>query len=80
MKLIDCAPGRRCQVDSLDLPLELSRRLEALGLIAGSTVAVLRKKGSRRLGAMIITVRGTRFAVSMKIAANITVRGEENAS
>lgn len=80
MKLMDCAPGSRCRVENLELPLELARRLEALGLIAGSTIAVLRKKGSRKQGAMIITVRGTRFAVSMKIAANITVRGEEHAA
>ncbi len=76
MTLLNCAAGERVLVDGLDLPLELSRRLEALGLIAGSRVEVLRKK---RRGAMIITVRGTRFAMGMDIAAHITVRGDKHA-
>jgi len=59
------------QVAGLDLPLELSRRLEALGMIEGSQVRVLQKK---RRGAMVITVRGTRFAVGLAIAAHITVK------
>lgn len=71
MTLFDCPAGASCRVRGLDLPLELSRRLEALGLIAGSPVAVLRKK---RRGAMIISVRGTRFAVGMDIARHITVK------
>ena len=37
----------------------------------GSAVLVLRKK---RRGAMIITVRGTRFAVGLDIARHISVR------
>lgn len=73
MTLLNCPAGESFQVERLDLPLELSRRLEALGMIAGSRVDVLRKK---RRGAMIITVRGTRFAVGMDIAAHITVRGD----
>lgn len=73
MTLLDCPPAHSFRVQDLDLPLELARRLEALGLIAGSRVDVLRKK---RRGAMIITVRGTRFAVGRGIAAHITVRGD----
>lgn len=58
----------------LDLPVELERRLEALGLIEGTTVTVLRKK---RRGAMIIKVRGTRFAVGWGISTHITVEPQE---
>ncbi len=71
MKLSDTAPGRLFYVAGLDLPNELSRRLEALGMIEGSTVKVLRRK---RRGAMIITVRGTRFALGRSIAEHISVR------
>ena len=75
MTLLDCPPGASRRIQGLALPLELARRLEALGLIAGSPVEVLRKK---RRGAMIITVRGTRFAVGRYIAAHITVREDEH--
>lgn len=71
MTLLDTSPGSSYLVAGLDLPLELSRRLEALGMIAGSQVTVLRKK---RWGAMIITVRGTRFAMGYSIAGHITVK------
>ena len=40
--------GSRYKVRKLDLPVELERRLEALGLIEGTTVTVLRKKAPRR--------------------------------
>lgn len=72
MTLSDAAPGSTYQVAGLDLPTELSRRLEALGMTEGSGVTVLRKK---RRGAMIITVRGTRFAVGLGIARHISVKG-----
>lgn len=74
MTLLDAPAGSQCLVQALDLPMELSRRLEALGMITGSQVNVLRKK---RRGAMIITVRGTRFAVGMQIARHITVKEEK---
>ena len=71
MTLSDVAPGSVCRVAGLVLTTELSRRLEALGMTEGSAVLVLRKK---RRGAMIITVRGTRFAVGLDIARHISVR------
>lgn len=54
-----------------DLPLQLERRLEALGMTEGSTVLILRKKNR---GAMIIKVRGTRFALGKGISEHITIR------
>ncbi len=72
MTLQEGAPGARYIVEHLELPVDLERRLEALGLIEGSRVDVLRKK---RKGAMIITVRGTRFAVGHAISSHIAVKG-----
>lgn len=74
MTLLETVPGNTYRVEGMDLPLELSRRLEALGMIRDGQVAVLRKK---RRGAMIITVRGTRFAVGYDIAGHITVKEGE---
>lgn len=71
MTLSEASPGNTYQVAGLDLTIGLSRRLEALGMTEGSGVRVLRKKGR---GAMIITVRGTRFAVGPDIARHISVR------
>lgn len=71
MTLQDGSEGSRYVVKQMELPVDLERRLEALGLIEGSWVSVLRKKGR---GAMIIKVRGTRFAVGRGISSHITVR------
>ncbi len=76
MTLQEGTAGNRYTVKSLDLPVDLERRLEALGLIEGSQIDVLRKK---RRGAMIITVRGTRFAVGCAISSHIVVTAKEGA-
>lgn len=70
MTLQEGRPGTQYTVKGLELPIRLERRLEALGLIEGSAVTVLRKKNR---GAMIVTVRGTRFAMGQDISAHITV-------
>lgn len=71
MTLQEGDAGSQYVVVKLGLPVGLERRLEALGLIEGSAVSILRKK---RRGAMIIKVRGTRFAVGYGISSNITVK------
>lgn len=55
-------------VSGLELPVE--RRLEALGLTAGTQITVLNKKQN---GALIVKVRGTRFALGQHIAAGILI-------
>lgn len=70
MTLQEGNAGSRYVVKKLELPVTLERRLEALGLIEGSTISILRKK---RHGAMIIKVRGTRFAVGWGISTHISV-------
>lgn len=73
MTLQEGSAGSHYLVKKLDLPVELERRLEALGLIQGACVDVLRKK---RHGAMVIKVRGTRFAVGLGISTHITVAAQ----
>lgn len=73
MILQEASAGERYVVEAMVLPVELERRLEALGLIEGTPIDVLRKK---RRGAMIVTVRGTRFAIGYGIASHIQVKKE----
>lgn len=73
MILQQASAGGRYTVETMTLPIELERRLEALGLIEGSQLDVLQKK---RRGAMIVTVRGTRFALGYGVASHIEVREE----
>lgn len=70
MTLQEGTAGESYTVKSLDLPVKLERRLESLGLIEDSEITVLRKK---HRGAMIVKVRGTRFAVGYGISSHITV-------
>ena len=55
-------------VSNLALPIE--RRLEALGLTEGTNITILNKK---KKGAVIVKVRGTRFAVGEHIAEGIRI-------
>ena len=56
-------------VRRMSLPLKTAKRLEALGMTAGTEIAVLNKKNS----AVIVAVRGTRFALGKAIAQNIEI-------
>ena len=59
---------RVLEVSGLELAVE--RRLEALGLTEGTSITVLNKKNK---GAVIVKVRGTRFAVGHNIADGIRI-------
>ena len=48
----------------------LEKRLEALGMTSGTSVAVLNSKNK---GVLIVKVRGTRFALGRNITKNIVV-------
>lgn len=74
MYLKDVPIGGECVVESMDLPFELERRLEALGMTTGTRVSVLNRKGK---GIMIIKLRGTRFALGYNITRNIKVSEAE---
>ncbi len=74
MYLKDARIGDTCVVKSMDLPFELERRLEALGMTTGTPVSVLERKGR---GIMIVKLRGTRFALGYNITRSIAVEGGE---
>lgn len=57
-------------IDSISLPLQTEKRLEALGLTQGTPIEVLNRKSG---GTMIVRVRGTRFAFGKGITKNIEV-------
>lgn len=57
-------------IDSISLPLQTEKRLEALGMTQGTPVEVLNHKSG---GTMIVRVRGTRFALGKGITKNIKI-------
>lgn len=59
------------EVSDIQAERNLKRRLESLGLTAGTRVKVL---NNDKKGAMIVKFRGTRFALGRHIAENIFVR------
>jgi ferrous iron transport protein A len=59
-------------VEDINLREETKQRLQMLGLTAGTSVLILNRK---RSGAMIIKIRGTRFAIGQKISEGITIGG-----
>ena len=76
MILKDAQIGRTYTVETVRLPFQLERRLEALGMTRRTSISVLNRKGK---GILIIKLRGTRFALGYNITKNITVEeGEAN--
>ncbi|MEZ3504254.1 MAG: ferrous iron transport protein A [Lachnospiraceae bacterium] len=70
MKLYEGQKGSTLQVIHMDLPLQTERRLEVLGMLEGTRITVVNRK---KRGAMIIKIRGTRFAVGENITEHIEV-------
>lgn len=70
MRLYEGKKGSILKVMRMDLPLQTERRLEALGMLEGTQVCVVNRK---KRGAMIIKIRGTRFAVGQSITEQIEV-------
>ena len=58
------------RVRSMDIELQLERRLEALGLTEGSLITVL---NNEKKGALTARFRGARFALGRRIADHIEV-------
>lgn len=63
--------GKRYIVEKTQLPLQLEKRMEALGMTAGTEVELTHKKGK---GTSVLVLRGTRFAVGTGVASKIVVR------
>lgn len=70
MTLLEGKRYNTYKVTGMEEPLQTERRLEALGLITGTPITIL---NSKRHGAVIVKVRGTRFAMGRKIAGGITI-------
>ena len=72
MKLIDAEIGKIYKVKEINLEYVVKRRLEILGMTENVNISILNKK---RHGAVIIKVRGTRFALGKKFAEGIELGG-----
>ena len=70
MYLCDGKIGNEYKVEDIDLPVNIEKRLEALGMTRGISIAVLNSKSR---GVLIVKVRGTRFALGRNITKNILV-------
>lgn len=70
MTLNDGKVGGKYVVADAKLPIQLQKRMEALGLTIGTIVTVMHKK---RSGTAVILLRGTRFAVGRGITSKIMV-------
>ena len=71
MLLKDIPAGQSCVVERIDLPFQMERRLQALGMTRQAQLAVVHRKGK---GILIVKLRGTRFALGYQITKQITVR------
>ena len=67
MYLCDGKIGNEYKVEDIDLPVNIEKRLEALGMTRGTFIAVLNSKSQ---GVLIVKVRGTRFALGRNITKN----------
>lgn len=63
--------GEDHTIQDIRLPINMEKRLEALGMTRGSSITILNSKSH---GVLIIKIRGTRFALGRNITKNILVR------
>lgn len=70
MQLKEGQNEHRYKVCSINIELQLERRLEALGLTQGTTITVL---NNDKKGSLTVRFRGTRFALGKRIADHICV-------
>ena len=75
MNVSQAQKGRTYLVKKVNLEGNIERRLEILGMTDQVKLMVLNKKNQ---GAVIIKVRGTRFAIGKEIADAIEIEEIEN--
>ena len=75
MNVSQAQKGRTYLVKKVNLEGNIERRLEMLGMTDQEKLMVLNKKNQ---GAVIIKVRGTRFAIGKEIADAIEIEEIEN--
>ena len=71
MTLYDGEKGSTLLVLRMALPVQTERRLEVLGMLEGTRIVVVNRK---KRGAMIVKIRGTRFAMGQSITRHIEVK------
>jgi len=69
MYLMDGIEGNEYIVCEVRLPCAIEKRMEAIGVIQGTKLTLLKKKPS----ALVVSIRGARFAMGKSIAENIQV-------
>jgi len=69
MKLAEGLKNSVYTVSGMNLPLKIERRLETLGMVQGAKITLLNTKDS----ALVVAIRGARFALGKEIARNIDV-------
>ena len=74
MTLYEGQTGGRYLVADMKIEEDISRRLQALGLIEGTRLKLLNRK---RNGSLIIYVRGTRLSLGKHITSGIEVEEVE---
>lgn len=70
MKLYEGKMGKSYVIIDTDLPFEMTVRLQTLGMIKGTKINIKNRKNK---GAMVINVRGSRFALGESITKGIEV-------
>ena len=71
MTLYEGEKGSNLLVLRMALPVQTERRLEVLGMLEGTRIVVVNRK---KRGAMIVKIRGTRFAMGQSITRHIEVK------
>ncbi len=74
MKLSQGEKGKPYKVTSLNMSREALRRFEVLGMTLGTKIALVNIAYS---GAMIVKIRGTRFAVGKNFCEQIEVEAAD---
>ena len=70
MYLCDGKIDNNYKVTDIELPTNIGKRLEALGMTCGTPVTVLNSKNH---GVLIVKVRGTRFDLVRNITKKVLV-------
>ncbi len=70
MKLISAQIGTTHKIEKIELNEKVKRRLQMLGMTNNTEITLLNRKFS---GAVIIKMRGTRYALGKKYAEGITL-------
>ena len=71
MTLYEGEKGSTLLVLRMALPVQTERRLEVLGMLEGTRIVVVNRK---KRGAMIVKIRGTRFAMGQSITRHTEVK------